>query len=309
MKRLWLVVIIFLAWQLALVPAGAQEPQAEMKLSQMELAVFEELKPYEISSVHGIEETLKVDDRKLVAIRLKILPVWTDQIDKINVDDKDIKLVTPQGDEILMIGEFERYGQFRLNAQGFYAYRPNNWKEKEKNFYYNAVFAVPRDLDKAEFKMGPVGAAIKIPNDSKAPPLASDTVQVVITGVGKVESIRNEKRVGTLEPRPQTVITNPHGDILEVKIKITPVQGNGDEPDHFFWYTPWLSLATENGRFIGTFGEMFMNKITNNVSHNLSRNSDGEWSSGEATLYFAVPKSISAFKLIYVGQPVAEGRI
>ena len=270
---------------------------------------FDTLKPYGISSVHGVDETLKVEGNKLVSIRVKILPVWTDQIDKVKVDDKDIKIVTPDGQEILMIGEFERFGQFRLNAHGLYAYRPNNWKEKEKIFYYNAVFAVPAGVEKAEFKLGAVSAGIDIPAASQPAPLAADAVKVEITGVKKVESLNSEKRVGKLDPKPVTTITNPHGDILEVKIKITPLKGNGDTPDHFFWYTPWLALATADGRFIGTFGEMFMDKITNNVSHNLSRNSSGEWGSGEASLYFAIPKNVTDFKLIYVGQPVAEGRV
>ena len=54
---------------------------------------------------------------------------------------------------------------------------------------------------------------------------------------------------------------------------------------------------------------MFMDRINNNVSHNLNKASDGAFGKGEAAFYFNVPQGTSSFKLTYLTKPVAEGSV
>jgi hypothetical protein len=158
-------------------------------------------------------------------------------------------------------------------------------------------------------KLGEVSAKVTVPGEIQPMPDPAETVKVEITSATVVESVRNTRRVGDIKPKPASSVTYPPGKIMEVKIKVTPQMGNGDDPNHFFWYTPWLAIVTDKGHWVHTFGEMFMEGLSGGVSHNLSRASDGKFSSGEATFYFAVPKDVKSFKLYYLTRPVAEGSL
>lgn len=287
----------------------ADKPQPELKLENITVTAFDKLDVAKIAEKYGISETLSQDGKTLLAVDVTVLPLWTDEIDKAKVDHKDLKLKLADGEEVTMIGHFERFGQFRVDTDGFYAYRPSNWKEKTKKYKHNAVFAVPAGTMEAELVFGKTTAKIKAPADINPSPDPSSTLKVDIAGAAIIDQVKSTRRVGDMKPKPVTVITSQYGKILEVKIKVTPTMGNGDNPDHFFWYTPWFAVLTDSGRFSPTFGELFMEKINNSVSHNLSRSSDGQFSTGNATLYFIVPKDTKKFKLLYITKPVAEGSV
>jgi hypothetical protein len=143
-----------------------------------------------------------------------------------------------------------------------------------------------------------------------SPPLDSgQTVKVEVLGAKMVQDVKSTERVGDLVPKPVVSYLNPKGGILELHLKITPTMGNGYARYNFFWYTPWFSLVTDNGAFASTFGEIFMEKINNSVSHNLNRSQGSGFSSGEAKLYFTVGKDAKNYKLIFVDAVVAEGAI
>jgi hypothetical protein len=287
---------------------AADKPQPQLVLEDVQAMAFEKLTTSEKAYKYGVAETMAAENTVLLGIGVTVIPQWTDQIDKANVDHKNITVVTDGGKEILMLGYLERYGQFRMSTNNFYAYRPNNWKEKPKKFFFNAIFGVPAGTKSVEFKLGDASAKVKMP-DKTSPPLDSgETVKVEVLSAKMVQDVKSTERVGDLVPKPIVSYLNPNGGILEVHLKITPTKGNGYDPDHFFWYTPWFGLVTDNGAFVSTFGEIFMEKVNNSVSHNLNR-SQGSFSSGEAKLYFAVGKDIKNYKLIFVDAVVAEGAI
>ena len=288
---------------------AADEPQPELVLEDVQVAAYERLTTAEMSYKFGVADTLAPENTVLLAISVAISPKWTDQIEKANVDDKNIKVITDGGKEILMVGYMERYGQFRMSTNNFYAYRPSDWKEKPKKFYYNAVFGVPAGTKSVEFKLGAASAKIQMPDKVSPPPDSSQTVKVEVLSAKMVPDVKSTERVGELVPKPVVSFVNNSGGILELHLKITPTNGNGNDPDHFFWYTPWFGVVTDNGAFSSTFGEVFMERMNNSVSHNLNRSQGGSFSSGEAKLYFAVGKDAKNFKLIYMDAVVAEGAI
>ncbi|MEW6262550.1 MAG: hypothetical protein AB1641_05680 [Thermodesulfobacteriota bacterium] len=300
---------IYLLTALVLIAApawAADKPQPELKMDKIEVKAYKELYPAKIAGVSGLREAVSVEGHVLVHVKAAVYPQWTDALDNARVEAKDIKLKTDQA-EILMIGYFERFGDFRVETDSFSAYRRSDWKEKKEPSYQDAVFAVPQGVKTAEFKLGPVSAKIDVPEKLENAPDPRATVKIEVTQAAFVDKIRNAHSVGDIKPKPVSIVTNNRGHILELKIKVTPLKGNGDDPNHFFWYTPWLGLYTNDGSYVPTCGEMFMEGLSGGVSHNLSRGSDQKWSSGEATFYFAVPPDIKAYKLAYLGYQVAEG--
>ena len=287
---------------------AANDPQPTLKVEKVEAAMYRELVLTEKASMYGVRETLRPEADLLAAVRIVLVPEWTDQIKRLQVDHKEIKLSLPDGAEVTMVGYFERFGMFSLQTRSLYAYRPNNWKEKTDPVIFNAVFSVPAETREAVFKIGDTSTPVQFPSEVSPVPDPAEAVQVEIIESRLVDSIQAEYRVGELKPKPVTVITCPTGKFMEVKVKITPVRSNGDSPDNFFWYTPWFAARLETGEYVAVEGELFMDGLSNNVSHNLGRGSDG-WSSGQATLYFPVPNSAAGFQLVYVFSEVGEGRV
>lgn len=288
---------------------AAENPLPELIIEKTEVFLYEQLPLPKLASEYGVQELLNVDGKKLLSVNLIVQPQWTEEIENARVEDNDIKFVTDQGEEIPMIGCFERYGIFVMETNSFSSYRNYDWKEKANPVYYNAVFAIPDGVKSGQFKLGELTAVIQVPDKANPTPAPADTVKIEIESAAFVEKIQSANSVGNIEPKPVSTISNPKGKVLEVKVNVNPLIGNGDNPDHFFWYTPWFGIMTDAGRYIPTFGEIFMEKLTNNVSHNLNRESDGTWSKGSASLYFAVPANVKTFKLYYQGQHLTDGAV
>jgi hypothetical protein len=122
-----------------------------------------------------------------------------------------------------------------------------------------------------------------------------------------VDQVKSIHKVG--EEKVETTVSNPYGQFLEVQIQFTPLKHNSSSRNTFFWHTSWFWVLCDNGCYTQIIAEHFMDKFSHNVSHNPSYHSDGTWGSGEATLYFPVPKDTKSFTLIYITSPVAEGTI
>ena len=305
MKRFGIMLLMFLLMAPPIAEA-AEDKNPAFKLGNLQVTAYDRLSDYELTVKNGVQEMLEVAGSVLVSITVDVTPEWTEDIKNARVDAKTIKFITPGGDEILMIGQFERYGQFRMRDWGYSDYRRNDWKEKPRFSTYNAVFAIPKETDSGRLQFGETALDVKIPASSADLPDPGDMVKINITQVNLVDRLQSQHRVGDLKPQPVTVLTGGFGSILEVQVEILPQGANTDQGNNFFWYTTWLALLLKDGQFIPTFGEMFMDRINDNVSHNLNRNSDGQFTSGTAKLYYAVPNDIGSFQLLYQGRPVAE---
>ncbi len=299
------VVVLFIFLSTGAVLA-ADKPLPDLTFDKVQVTAYEELL---VDGVAGISEKLWPQGGVLWAVSVSIAPPWTDELKKVNIDYKHIRLVKANGDEIPMIGYFERYGQFRLQTKSLYASRPSKWKDKPESILYNCVFAVPQGETELEFKFGKATAKVTAPETVSPPPNPAEVVKLEIAGARLVDEVKNHHRVGKLKPEPETTAKPIGGRFLEVKIKLTPTKGNSLKKDtHFFWYSPWIGVMLDNGQYVPTIGEEFMGKLNNNVSHNLSKSKD-KWGSTEATFYFLVPDGVKSFKLMYRDQPMAEGNI
>ena len=167
----------------------------------------------------------------------------------------------------------------------------------------------PGEPSRPNSNWGDASAKFDVPADLEDPPLASEVVQVEVLEASFPEPLISIVRVGDLEPKPQTMVSVPYGQLLRLHLKITPTNGNGGNPDHFFWYTPWFGIVTDSGAYVPTMGEIFMDKMNDGVSHNLSRSSGQAFSGGEVKLYFAAPQGTTSYTLLFLGAPVAKGEL
>lgn len=287
---------------------GADQPLPEFKVEKAEVVLFDKL-TVTASAALGLTETLAPEGRVLLMADLTLKPEWTEAIERAWIQPKEILLKTPDGAETPMLGYFERYGHFRMGGRSFSVYRRSDWKEKPRLERFNAVFLAPKGLAEAEMKLGELTIKLTVPGETKEQPVPADTVGVEIVKAEFVDDIESVQRVGDLKPKPSTLVSRERGLILALTIKLTPKMGNGDNPDHFFWFTSWFGVRADGGPLKPTFGEIFMDGLNDGVSHNLNRNSQGVWPGAEAVLFFAVPEGASTFSLAYLGTPAAEVKL
>ena len=298
--------LVFAALLAVLLLAAASAANAQTPAFTIEKVTVSPYNKLLVYNVPGVQEFLETEGTTFVAVEVDINAPWSEEVKDLKVDYKEIKLVSPEGYEIPMMGFFDRYGMFKLSTNSLSAYRPTNWQEDPYVVKYNAMFPVPAGQSKFTFKMGDVSAEIEVPAEMQAVPNPAKTVNIEIKSAKLMDDIKSEYRVG--DNQYETVTHNPDGVFLEVVINLTPTMPNGDKPDHFYWNTYWMYLVHE-GSLIRPVGERFMGKLSDNVSNNLNKSKEGEWSSKEYTLYYAVPASIKDFSLVYVMATVASGSV
>lgn len=283
---------------------AADKPFPELKLEEVTVTAYEELFLMELP---GMIESLRLDGKVFLAVHTVILPQWTEEIKRFELDAKakDVMLIAPDSTEIPVLGYFDQVGQFEIPSLNRSVSRRSNWQDEPQKVYYNAVFAIPEDGQKYQLKLGPLSVDVEKPAEFEQSPEHGSMVNVEILGSRLVDQVKSIYKVG--EEKVETTVSNPNGPILEVQIQVTPLRSNSFVGG-FFWHSSWFWVLCNNGCYIQTVAEDFMDQLNDNVSHNLSYSNE-KWGSGEATLYFPVPKDTKSFTLIYITSPVAEGTI
>jgi hypothetical protein len=284
---------------------AADEPFPELKLEEITVTAYEELFLMELP---GMMQSLRLDGKVFLAVHTVILPQWTEEIRRFELDAKakDVMLIAPDSTEIPMLGYFDQVGQFEISSLDRSISRRSNWQDEPQQVYYNAVFAIPEDGQKYQLKLGPLFVDVEKPAEIEQLPEHGSMVNVEILGSRLVDQVKSIYEVG--EEKIETTVSNPNGPILEVQIQVTPLRSNSF-PGGFFWRRSWFWVLCDNGSYIQTVAEDVAGKLSDNVGHSLSPLDDETWMSGEVTLYFPVPKDTKSFTLIYITSPVAEGTL
>ncbi len=243
---------------------------------------------------------------RLLEINARITPLWTQDLQRINVDTKKIMLTGEDGKVHPMVGGFN-HGYFeRKSWNSFSAYRPSRWKESKATVPYNAVFLVPKEAGKLTFRIDEVSTEVTLPEKLTLMPVPAKSVTVEVLSAKRVTEIPG----GDLsrDVKEKSIIRPLKGDLLEVTIQVTPMEGNSTMAEHFYWNTSWLGLMAGKQGYHPTLGERWGTGISSNVSHNKS-NYTGKWSSDKATFYFAVPAGVTDFEITWLLTPVAKGSV
>ena len=94
---------------------AADEPFPELKLEEVTVTAYEELF---LMEVPGMIHSLRLDDKVFLAVHTVILPQWTEEIKRFEIEAKakDVMLIAPDSTEIPMLGYFDQVGQFEISS-------------------------------------------------------------------------------------------------------------------------------------------------------------------------------------------------
>lgn len=283
---------------------AADAPLPELKVESVTTTMYDEL--FITTALAGMRHSSRQEGIVFLAVHAVLLPQWTEDINRLRIKAEDILLIAADGTAFPMIGYFKYIGQIELSTNALSVYRDNDWQEEPQKVYYNAMFAVPAATQNYQLQLGPLTIAVEKPANAEQWPDHSSTLQVEILSSRIVDEVKSIHKVGT--EQLETTVSNPHGGLLEVTVKITPLTppiGNYDAYSNFFWHAPWFWVFCDTGYYTQAVGEHDDGTLKDAVMYTHHYSNDA-WSFIEATLYFAVPKDIASFTLIYVTSPVAE---
>jgi hypothetical protein len=151
---------------------------------------------------------------------------------------------------------------------------------------------------KATLHLGASALPLTLSADlAKSPPPAAKTVAVTIGSVSRAANVDQSVPVGSWSGA--ATIT---GDLVAIEVNVKPLVANKDSGGGFYWATPALSLGWEGGQ-ISPLGEWFGNRVSDNVSHNVTVDQPAP---GPIKVYFVVPKGVGKARLRWLGEPVAD---
>lgn len=254
------------------------------------------------NQARGLTQTFAIPDKLLLAVPLEYEIVWDEQTDKVKVSREEFSLKAEDGTVSPVLGEMKYYAAFDGNFSGISASRPGKWRDTPTKKTLFPVFAVAATGGASTLKVGTVEIAVRIPDKAEdLGPLNLASYSVVTAG--KVESLPAELKLG--QETFATTLRPISDSLLAVTVRIEPREPTVFSREHFFWHTSWFGIRDEHGNYAPVAGELFFNKLNDNVSHNKTKGADG-WNLDEATLYFSVAANTSRYKLYCLGRPVAN---
>ncbi len=296
---------IIAAFLFCTIAVSAADSKVELEFSELKVLKFSALRVnVDNNGKAGAVEVMKPGENAFVDINFRARGKWTDAVQRVRVGRNDIFVLV--GDKkVTALGRIDKR-VFKPFASSLSLYRPANWKENPPTgSVYSGLFVLPANLKEFSLNVGGQKLAIKVPENAVPMPDPKDDVAVKVLSAEFVDQVKGKfsRRAFAAE----TVVTNPDGALLKVVLELTPKQSNVDTPDRFFVFTPWITMAVD-GLVVVPVGEEFHNGISRGVSHNMSKR-DGEWKPKQMTYFFAVPKSLKAFKIRYQGAVVADGEV
>ena len=256
----------------------------------------------------GQIEEVDAKGQILVSVTFLVDPQWTQQAKRMEIKREDIFLAVG-GAKNPMIGFIRYDGVVTLMSRTFYASRPYKWPNTIKKLPYNLVFLAPAGTQQATLHFGDATADIKVPAKAVPMPNPASIVKAEIISIRRVPSAQRLHSVG--RDKIPTIVTNPAGGLLEVKVNFSASRSNQpDNPRAFFWHTAWWGVAYDNGGASPCLGELRKDgAIHDNYSHSRFNSGGTAFNPEEVTLYFLAPPAGGGFKLLYFNQPVAQGSV
>lgn len=307
MKRIIVRLLCLAALVMWLAPQASAAPQVPLKITKVDVAAYSELLLAVQSGSNGEREVLDTGGKVFVSITVLIDPQWTQDTKRAKVEAKQIVLEIG-GQKVRMLGYMRYLGQLNTYSHNFYVSKPYKWPNTVRRETYNVVFLAPKGTTDAVFHMGSVSAPVKIPIAISPTPNPATGVKAELVSAKMIPSVHRQTRVSG--QKFGTTITNPAGGILEVKVRMTPTKPNSiDSPNQFFWTTSWFAIQYDGSGMVGCMGEQMRDKkLHRNVSHSRSSGGSG-FRTDDVTLYFLAPANAGRFKLLLLGNTVAQGQV
>lgn len=251
----------------------------------------------------GLVEVVHVPGHVLLDVRAVFDGPWSETLERVQVNTRDIRLVLPDGSELEPLGGYPSWGQLSLMARSMSGRRPRDFPTTDADLYWNGLFRVPKAVTSATLRI--TGEArfegtVPVP----APTAEEDAASFAsfrITGIRRFQTARLEDgRDATLMT---STITAPAGHLLdELAVEVTGLATNNvDGSEQFNWHTHNFRLVDAQGATMGLVGERFMRRILDSQF-----NGTAIGRGAERRMLWVVPADLAEARLLFGQTEVAR---
>ncbi len=251
----------------------------------------------------GLVEIVQVPGHLLVDVRAVFDGPWSDSLERVQANARDIRLVLPDGTELEALGSHGNWGQMVLQSRSLSGRRPRNFPTEDADVHWNGVFRVPKGVVSALLRIGGTEVSFEGPLTIPSPGREEDAAAFAsfrISGVRRFRTVELEDgRDATLLT---STITAPPGMVLaEIEVEVTGLASNQvDGTDRFTWNTHNFRLVDAGGATLGILGERFMRRILDS-----QYNGTDTGRATERTMVWVVPESLTEARLLFGETEVA----
>jgi len=290
------------ALALAAFPALAQTDLAALSLTARAYDQVHSWQERAFRPAHLVE-VVQVPGHVLLDVRVVLDGPWSDTIERVQANARDIHLLLPDGTELAPQGGYQYWGQLSLIARSISARRPRNFPEEDQDIAWNGLFMVPEGVSQATLVIGGddirFSGAVTIPKVS-TPEAAADFASFQPQGVRRFRLVELQDGNGA-NAVPSTIAALPGTVLAEVVVSINGTGGNNADGDlRFNWSTSDFRLTDPQGTTLPLVGERFMRRILDSQFNGVDVGS-----SVERTMIWLVPESLTEARLLFGETEVA----
>ncbi|MCB1407385.1 MAG: hypothetical protein KDK01_14310 [Rhodobacteraceae bacterium] len=251
----------------------------------------------------GVVEYVSMPGSVILDVRMVFDGPWSDEVQRVSVSSRDIRLVLPDGTELGAVGGHPNWGQMTLQSRSLSGSRPRDFPTDDRDLYWNGIFIVPKGTTTATLRLGGdvrFEGAVTVPGPTREEDAASFAT-FRPTGVrrfriAELQDGRGTEAVSSTIPAPQGMV------IAEVEIDVSGVMSNQvDGDDRFTWNTHNFRLVDDAGVTMGLVGERFMNRVLDSQYNGVNVGS-----STERTVLWVVPEDLTEARLLFGETEVAR---
>ena len=251
----------------------------------------------------GLVEYVHVPGHVLLDVRAVFDGPWAEDVPRISVNTRDIRLILPDGRELEPLGGHATWGQMTLQARSLSAQRPRDYPTEDRDLYWNGIFRVPADVPQVTLRLGGevvFAGALTVPAATRE----QDAAAFARFEPGQ---IRRFRRLGMEDGRGETLLSSaifaPPGMVLaSVEVAVSGVATNQvDGSERFSWHTSNFRLVDGSGASLGLIGEEFMRRVLDSQF-----NSVNIGDTARRTMIWVVPEDLAEARLLFGETEVAR---
>ena len=251
----------------------------------------------------GLVEYVHTPGYVMLDLRAVFQGPWTDNLSRLSVPARDIRVLLPDGTEVEPMGQMRYRGQMTLQSRSLSGNRPRDFPNDAGNIHWNSVFRVPLGTPSIVLRIGgdaAFSAEIPVPPPQREEDAAS-FAQFEPRQVRRFRTVSLQDGRGTAQV--QSSISALPGHVLaSVDIEITGLASNTfDARERFMWHTNNFRLVDEEGQTMWMVGERFMQRLLDSQFNGVDVGR-----SATRTVIWMVPETLERALLLFGETIVAE---
>jgi hypothetical protein len=220
------------------------------------------------------------------------------------VNNRDIRVVLPDGTEVEPSAGYRYAGQMVLSPQSLTASRPRDFPTTPGNIYWNSTFRVPSGTPSVELRI--TGDAASFSAEIAVPPPGRE-VDPASFATFQPGAIRRFREVHLEDGRDTRLLHSsmraPAGHVFaEIEIEVSATGSNQmDDGTRFNWHTHNFRLVGPDGATMPLIGERFMRRLLDSQFNGVDVGR-----SAQRTVLWMVPEGVTDLTLHFGEMPVAS---